>query len=63
MAELVLAMVRTKSDVVSALKMKTMLWDKGVEVSGIVVRKGDNEIIPSDFLEDMIKLKIVGSIS
>jgi hypothetical protein len=63
MAELVMAMVRTKSDVVSALRMKSMLWDKGVEVSGLVVRSEDGEGIPSLFLEDMIDLKIVGFIS
>jgi hypothetical protein len=63
MAELVMAMVRTKSDVVNALRMKSMLWDKGVEVSGLVLRNEGGEAIPSLFLEDMIDLKIVGFIS
>jgi hypothetical protein len=60
-AELVIALVWTKSDVVSALKMKSMLWDKGIELSGMVVRRQeDNRDIPSGFLEDMVQLKIVG---
>jgi hypothetical protein len=60
MVELVMALVRTKSDVVSALKMKSMLWDKGIELSGVVVGEKDDEIIPPSFLEDMIQLRIVG---
>jgi hypothetical protein len=60
MTELVMALMRTKADVVSALKMKSMLWDKGIEVSGLVIRNENNGIIPSVFLEDMIDLKVVG---
>ena len=63
MAELVMAMVQTKSDVVSALRMKSTLWDKGVEVSGLIIREEGEKVIPSAFLEDMIDLKIVGFIS
>ncbi len=60
MAELVMAMVRTKADVVNALRMKSSLWDKGIELSGMVVRDKDKGIIPPGFLEDMMQLKIVG---
>ncbi len=60
MAELVMALVRTKEDVVSALRMKSLLWDKGVELSGMVVREKDTGIIPPPFLEDMMQLRIVG---
>jgi hypothetical protein len=60
MAELVMALVRTREDVVSALKMKSMLWDRGIELSGIVVGEEDSGIIPPVFLEDMVQLKIVG---
>lgn len=61
MAELVVAMAKTKSDVVSALKMKSMLWNKGIELSGMVVRRHEgNKEIPAGFLEDMLKLKVVG---
>lgn len=63
MAELVMALVRTKSDVISALRMKSMLWDKGVEVSGLIVRDEGEKVIPTVFLEDMIDLKIVGFIN
>ena len=58
-----MALVRTKSDVVSALRMKSLLWDKGVEVSGLIVRDEGEKVIPNVFLEDMIDLKIVGFIS
>jgi hypothetical protein len=60
MAELVMALMRTKADVVSALRMKSLLWDKGIELSGMVVREKDNGIIPQSFLEDMMQLRIVG---
>ena len=59
MAELVVALVRTKIDVVNTLKMKSMLWSKGVGLSGLVV-EDDNDGIPPSFLEDMIQLRIVG---
>ena len=64
MAELVMAVVRTKADVVSALRMKSMLWDKGIELSGMVIKdKEDNGAIPEGFLEEMMHLKIVGFLS
>lgn len=60
MAELVMTLTRTKSDVVDALRMKSLLWDKGIELSGMVVRKDEGELIPRGFLEDMIQLRVVG---
>jgi len=60
MAELVMTLLRTKEDVVDALRMKSLLWDKGIELSGMVVRKDEGELIPRGFLEDMIQLRIVG---
>jgi hypothetical protein len=62
MVELVMTLVRTRADVVDALKMKSLLWDKGIELSGVVVRKNESEVIPPGFLEDMIQLKVVGSL-
>jgi hypothetical protein len=64
MAELVMAVVRTKADVVSALRMKSTLWDKGIEVSGLIInKKEDNGNIPSGFVEEMMQLKILGVLS
>ncbi len=64
MAELVVAMVREKSDVVSALRMKSLLWEKGIELSGMVVKKEENNgAIPLEFLEEMVQLKIIGVLS
>ena len=60
MAELVMALMRTKADVVSALRIKSLLWDKDIELSGMVVREKDSGIIPQSFLEDMMQLRIVG---
>ena len=62
MAELVMTLLRTKADVVDALRMKSLLWDKGIELSGVVVRKNESGIIPPGFLEDMIQLKVLGSL-
>jgi hypothetical protein len=62
MAELVMTLARTKSDVVDALRMKSLLWDKGIELSGMVIRNKEKGIIPPRFLEDMLDLRIVGSI-
>lgn len=62
MAELVMTLLRTKADVVDALRMKSLLWDKGIELSGVVIRKNESGIIPPGFLEDMIQLKVVGSL-
>ena len=64
MAELVMSMIRAKADVVNALRMKSMLWEKGIELSGMVVKKDDNNgAIPAEFLEEMVQLKIVGVLS
>lgn len=60
MAELLMALVRSKSDVVSALKMKSMLWGKDIELSGIILGKKDSGTIPPSFLEDIVQLRIVG---
>jgi hypothetical protein len=61
MAELVMAMIRAKADVVSALRMKSMLWEKGIELSGMVVKKDDaNGVIPHEILEELMGLRIVG---
>lgn len=60
MAELVMTLARTKSDVVNALRMKSLLWDKGVELSGMVIRNKEKGMIPPGFLEDMLDLRIVG---
>ena len=62
MAELVMTLMRTKADVVDALRMKSLLWDKGIELSGVVVRKKESGVIPPGFLEDMMQLKVLGSL-
>jgi hypothetical protein len=61
MSELLLLLVRTKSEVVSALQMKTLLGDKGIEISGLVLKEEDSNKIPAEFLEDIMQLKILGS--
>jgi hypothetical protein len=58
-SELVMAIIQTKEDIVNALKKKSRLWDKGIEVDGMVVRE-EKEEIPASFLEDIMQLKIVG---
>lgn len=60
MTELVMTLLGTKADVVDALRMKSLLLDKGIELSGVVIRKNESGFIPSGFLEDMIQLKVVG---
>jgi hypothetical protein len=61
MVELVMAVIRTRADVLNTLKMKSMLWNKGIEVSGMILRKEEaNDGIPQEFLEDMTRLKILG---
>ncbi len=59
-----MTMVRAKSDVVSALKMKSLLWEKGIMLSGMVVKKDDNNgAIPQEMLEEMMDLPVVGFLS
>jgi hypothetical protein len=61
MVELVMAVIRTRADVLNTLKMKSMLWNKGIEISGIILKKEEaNDGIPQEFLEDMTRLKILG---
>lgn len=61
MTELVMLLVQTKTDVVNALKLKNFLSEKGIEVTGMVVKdKKSNGSIPLDFLEEMMQLRIVG---
>lgn len=60
MTELVIILERNKLDVVNALKIKSLLWNKGIAISGLVVRDREEGDIPSEFLEEMMKLKIVG---
>jgi hypothetical protein len=62
MTVLVMVLGPNKSDVVNALRMKSSLWDKGIVLSGMVIRNKNSETIPSGFLEDMMQLKIIGSI-
>lgn len=63
MAELVVALMRTKLDVVNTLKMKSMLWSKGVGLSGMVLEENDVGTIPPSLLEDMIQLRIMGHLN
>ncbi len=63
MAELVMALIRTKTDIVKALRMKSMLGNKGVEVSGLVIREKGEGAIPLGFLEDMVQLRVMGFLS
>jgi hypothetical protein len=58
--ELVIILERNKLDVVNALRIKSLLGSKGIEISGLVVRDKEEGDIPSEFLEEIIKLKIVG---
>lgn len=60
MTELVMLLVRTKSDIVKALRLKALLWDKGVKPSGMVIKDNGKGAIPPGFLEDMMELEIVG---
>lgn len=64
MAELLISITRSKSDVVSAMKTKSLLWKKGIELSGIVLKDDDNDDnpMPVKFLEDMVQLRVVGVI-
>lgn len=60
MTELVIILERNKLDIVNALKIKSLLGSKGIEISGLVVRDKEGGDIPPEFLEEIIKLKIVG---
>jgi hypothetical protein len=60
MTALVMVLNQEKSDIVTALKMKTRLWDSGIILSGLVLRGEDQGIISPAFLEDMMQLKILG---
>lgn len=60
MTELVMLLGQSKSEIVNALRIKTLLWDKGIEVAGLVVRNGNSGHIPPEFIEDMMRLKVVG---
>ncbi len=62
MTELVMVLDPKKSDVVNALKMKTSLRDNGIILSGLVLRGEDDRIVSPGFLEDMIQLKVIGSL-
>ena len=62
MTELVMVLDPKKSDVVNALKMKTRLWDNGIVLSGLVLRGEDDRIVSPGFLEDMMQLKVIGSL-
>lgn len=62
MTELLMVLNHEKSDVVNALQMKTLLWDNGIILSGLVLRSEDEGIIYPGFLEDMMQLKVIGSL-
>lgn len=62
MTELVMLVDQKKSDVVGALKLKTQLWDNGIVLSGLVLKSRSNGIVPSVFLEEMMQLKVIGSL-
>jgi hypothetical protein len=62
MTVLVMVLDQKKSDVVNALKMKSRLWDNGVILSGMVLRGEDKGLISHRFLEDMMQLKVIGSL-
>ncbi|MBU2560294.1 hypothetical protein KKA03_05310 [archaeon] len=63
MTELVLMLDPIKSDVVSALKIKNLLWDNGIMVSGILLNDGDEgEVFSPELLEDMMQLRVLGSL-
>jgi len=58
MVELTMAIMRSKADIVRALRMKSVLWKKGIELKSMVIR--DDEGIPARILEDIMRLKIIG---
>ena len=62
MTELVMVLNHEKSDVINALHMKTLLWDNGIILSGLVLRGEDGGIVYPGFLEDMMQLKVIGSL-
>ncbi len=59
MTELILVVGRTKAEVVDALKIKVMLDRMGVGVMGVILKKGGDEDIPPEFVEDLLKLKVM----
>ena len=62
MTDLVMVLNHKKSDVVNALHMKTVLWDNGILLSGLVLRGEEAGIAYPGFLEDMMQLKVIGSL-
>lgn len=56
-----MTLVRTKADVLSALKMKSALVNKGIDVLGMIVKKEEASVgIPLEILEDMTQMRVVG---
>jgi hypothetical protein len=65
MAELLMAIVKAKADIISALRLKSLLWSKGIELSGMVVRSkkdDDDSSVPSEILEEIMQLRLMGKI-
>ncbi len=59
MTELILVVGRTKAEVVDALKIKVMLDRVGVGVMGVIMKEGGEGDIPQEFVEDLLKLKVM----
>ena len=62
MTALLMVLNQEKSDVVTALKMKTLLWDNGIILSGLVLRGEYEGIAYPGFLEDIMQLKVIGAL-
>jgi hypothetical protein len=62
MSELIMLVEKRKPDIISALRMKVSLWEKGVMVSGLAVKNDGDGDIPRQMIEDMVKLRVIASL-
>ncbi len=61
MGELILVVEPTRTSLIEALKTKIALENLGLAVVGAVMRLGEEEGIPLEFIEDILRLKILAS--
>ncbi len=61
LTELIMIIGQNKAEIVDALKMKFLLERMGIGVMGIIMREGGNENIPTELVEEILKLKVIAN--
>ena len=62
MAELVIIIGQTKTDVLDALKMKSTLEKIGITVMKVVTRETGGKKIPHELIESLLKTKVLTNV-